>query len=50
MIKRGEIGEFEFEKELEAISIGTKEHQGSFYIPMNIQKLVRIPERFSEII
>jgi hypothetical protein len=50
MIKRGEIGEFEFEKELEAISVGTKEHQGSFYIPMNIQKLVRIPERFAEII
>lgn len=47
MIARGEVAEFEFDWELGRITAETKEHNGYFYIPMEIQKLVRIPERFA---
>lgn len=45
---RKQLGEFEFTNELAEITAGTKSKNGMYYIPMNISKYVRIPERFAE--
>lgn len=45
-VNRNLVSPFEFEAEVAEIKNGTVEHQGYFHIPMNISKIVDLPERF----
>jgi hypothetical protein len=46
LVNRGQVQEFDFSGETEQIVSEAVQHKGSYYIPMNISKLVRIPDRF----
>ena len=50
MIKRNAIGEFEFSSEIAQVYKETTESNGKFHIPMNISKIVEIPERFKKLL
>jgi hypothetical protein len=50
IIKRGLVHEFEFGVEVAQIRELTVADKGFFRIPMNISKMVRIPERFQKLL
>lgn len=48
LLRRGMVFDFEFDNELKKIEEETKQDAQGFYrIPMNVAKMVRIPDRFS---
>jgi len=50
LYSRNQVGDFEFERELEKIKAQTVVHDGIHHLPMDVSKLVAIPERFSQCI
>lgn len=49
-INRGLVSTFTFDTEIAEITSKTVEHQGYFYIPMNLSKLVEFPDRFRNVV
>ena len=46
VMKQTGLAMFDFSKEIEAINAGASPASGIYFIPMNISKMVEIPERF----
>jgi Glycosyl transferase family 2 len=49
-INRNQVSPFIFDAEIADIVARTVRHEGSFYIPMNVSKIVQLPEHFRGIL